>query len=97
MRRRFKSRGAAETLSAGVLITDSAFVDVVCSSLATVVAVWRLHDDKHWASDALLGSAIGYFTAKKICRLHDRKDGPSFAAGLAWVDGRPAVSLSLAF
>ncbi len=77
--------------------TDNAFVDVLCYGLATLVAAWRVHDDKHWASDALLGSAIGYFTAKKICRLHDRQDRPSFAAGLAWFDGRPAVSLSLSF
>jgi membrane-associated phospholipid phosphatase len=77
--------------------TDSAVVDVLCYGLATLVAAWRVHDDKHWASDAFLGSAIGYFTAKKICRLHDRRDGPSFAAGLAWQHGRPVVSLSLAF
>jgi hypothetical protein len=77
--------------------TDNAFVDVLCYGLATLVAAWRVHDDKHWTSDAFLGSAIGYFTAKKICRLHDRQDGPSLAAGLAWLDGRPVISLSLAF
>jgi membrane-associated phospholipid phosphatase len=77
--------------------TDNAFVDVLCYGLATLVAAWRVHDDKHWSSDAFLGSAIGYFTAKKICRLHDRQEGPSFAAGLAWLEGRPVVSLSLTF
>lgn len=77
--------------------TDNVFVDVLCYGAATLVAAWRVHDDKHWTSDAFFGSVIGYFTAKKICRLHDREDGPSFTAGLAWSGGRPAVSLSLAF
>jgi len=96
----FPSGDSAAAWSVATVIadqTDSAVVDVLCYGLATLVAAWRVHDDKHWASDAFLGSAIGYFTAKKICRLHNRRDGPSFAAGLAWQNGRPAISLSLSF
>jgi len=91
------SSGAWSVATAIADQTDNAFVDVLCYGMATLVAAWRIHDDKHWASDVFIGSAIGYFTAKKICRLHDRRDGPSFSAGLAWSEGRPAVSLSLSF
>lgn len=41
--------------------------------IATLSALSRVYDDAHWASDVFLGSALGYFTAKAIIRLHDNK------------------------
>jgi membrane-associated phospholipid phosphatase len=32
--------------------------------IATLTSCSRVHDNKHWASDAFAGSVIGYFTAK---------------------------------
>ncbi len=77
--------------------TDNVFVDILCYGLATLTSISRVQQDKHWASDVLLGSAIGYFTAKKICALNRNPDGPKLAAGFSAAGGRRAVTLSLAF
>lgn len=53
--------------------SDSRTVDVIAYGLATLAAVSRVHDSKHWASDAFLGSALGYYAAKKICALNRPK------------------------
>ena len=50
--------------------TDAWFVDVLCYGTAALTSLSRIHQDKHWASDVLIGSALGYFTAKKICALN---------------------------
>jgi membrane-associated phospholipid phosphatase len=39
-----------------------------------LVAVARVHESKHWASDVFIGAAIGYFVGKKICSLHRKQD-----------------------
>lgn len=49
--------------------TEAWGVDVLVYSLASLVAISRVHDEKHWASDVLVGSALGYFIGKKICEL----------------------------
>jgi membrane-associated phospholipid phosphatase len=49
---------------------ESATVSVVSYGLATLVAASRVYDDKHWASDVLVGSAIGYFTGKAVYGWH---------------------------
>ncbi len=77
--------------------TDGWGVDALCYGLASLVTVWRIHDDKHWASDAFVGAALGYFTAKKICRLHVRPNGPDVRAGVSWLGGHPAASLAISF
>ncbi len=35
-------------------------------SAAALVGVSRIHNNKHWFSDVLMGAAIGYFTAKFV-------------------------------
>ena len=37
-------------------------------TLAGAVAVSRVHDNKHWASDIILGSLIGYATTKAVLK-----------------------------
>jgi len=37
---------------------------------ATLVALARMYDDKHWASDVVLGAGIGTATAKAIVRIN---------------------------
>jgi membrane-associated phospholipid phosphatase len=37
-------------------------------AIATGVGISRIHDNKHWASDVLLGAAIGYCVAQIINR-----------------------------
>jgi len=45
---------------------ENTAVSVISYGMATRVAASRVYDDKHWASDVLVGSAIGYFTGKAI-------------------------------
>lgn len=44
-------------------------------ALATLTALSRIYDDKHWSSDVFIGGALGYFTAKAVARAHKGKDG----------------------
>jgi membrane-associated phospholipid phosphatase len=77
--------------------TDNGFVDVACYGLAALTSLSRIYVDKHWASDVLIGSAIGYFTAKKICALNRDPGGPKLSASFGPVRGGQAVTLSLTF
>ena len=77
----------------------SAAVDILAYSLAALAGLSRIHDNKHWASDVFLGSAVGYFAASKIAALN----GPEKPGRLAWsfgfqaADGRQALTFSLGF
>jgi hypothetical protein len=77
--------------------TDNGFVDVACYGVAFITSLSRIYVDKHWASDVLIGSAIGYFTAKKICALNRDPEGPKISASFGPVRGGQAVTLSLSF
>lgn len=37
---------------------------------ATLVAISRMYDNRHWASDVVLGAAIGTFSGLKVVRYH---------------------------
>jgi membrane-associated phospholipid phosphatase len=77
--------------------TDNGFVDAACYGVAFLTSLSRIYVDKHWASDVLIGSAIGYFTAKKICALNREAEGPKLSASFGVVGRRQAVTLSLSF
>jgi membrane-associated phospholipid phosphatase len=40
------------------------WVPVLVYTLATGTAVSRLYDNKHWASDVVIGSALGFVTGR---------------------------------
>jgi membrane-associated phospholipid phosphatase len=46
--------------------------------IASLTALSRLNDKKHWASDVIFGAALGYFTSKTILKLHSNKKGRHF-------------------
>jgi len=50
--------------------SESRAVDILVYSVATLAAVARVHDEAHWASDVLVGSALGYFIGRGIVNLH---------------------------
>jgi len=54
--------------------SDSAVVDIVAYTLAVAVALSRVHNNEHWASDVFLGSAIGHFVARRIAGLNKNAD-----------------------
>ncbi len=62
---------------------------------AGVVALSRIHDNEHWASDIFFGSALGYFIGKKILHLNERAEAGGAVVGLAPAPG--GFSLSLRF
>ena len=39
---------------------------------AALVGVSRMYDNKHWASDVMMGAAIGTFAGNKVVRYHHR-------------------------
>lgn len=43
---------------------DKKWVPPVAYSLATLVGLSRIHDDAHWASDVMVGAAVGFLSAK---------------------------------
>ena len=45
---------------------QSSFIPPIMYSIATLTALSRINDNGHWASDAFVGSAIGYLTAKTV-------------------------------
>ncbi len=53
--------------------TDSLAADALIYAFAAAVAVSRVHDDKHWASDVILGAALGHVVASKIADLNDEE------------------------
>jgi membrane-associated phospholipid phosphatase len=96
----FPSGDAAGAFSVATTIadqTDDAVVDVLSYGLAGLVAIYRVHDRKHWPSDVFAGSAIGYFVAKQVCRLNRDREAGEFHVAFQWTRDVRAVTLSMAF
>jgi len=96
----FPSGDAAGAFSVATVIadrTDSVFVDVLAYGLAGLVAFYRVHDNFHWPSDILLGSALGFVVAKKVCRLNEDRSANQFHVAFECTGTRQAVTFFLAF
>jgi len=65
--------------------TPDKWTDLGFFTLATVTAYARMHDDKHWASDVVLGAGVGILSARFVHR---------FQAKLAVAPGGIGMSLS---
>lgn len=46
------------------------YVAPLAYGLATLTGLSRIYSDKHWASDAFFGAALGYFVGKAVVRYH---------------------------
>jgi membrane-associated phospholipid phosphatase len=96
----FPSGHASSAFAVAAVIADQSekvYIDILVYSLATLVAVSRVHIEKHWASDILVGSAIGYFVAKKICALDRNRDSNKVKLSLQLSRQRQAFSLTFSF
>ena len=51
---------------------ETIWVPILCYSLATGAALSRVYDNQHWASDVLIGSAIGFGIGKLVVRNESR-------------------------
>ena len=48
--------------------TDDGWSDVALYGAATLTAMARINDDRHWTSDVLIGGLIGHLSAKWVSR-----------------------------
>jgi membrane-associated phospholipid phosphatase len=82
----------AETIAEN---SDSFWIDALAYTAAGLAAFYRVHDRKHWPSDVLSGSLVGYFTARAVNALNRNGDSVriSFEAGR----DRRSVTLTFAF
>jgi membrane-associated phospholipid phosphatase len=51
---------------------DNTWASVGLYALAALTPISRVYTDRHWFSDALMGSALGYFTANTVVNWHRR-------------------------
>jgi hypothetical protein len=79
------------------LQSKSRLIDAAAYSLAALAGLSRVHDNKHWASDVLIGSAVGFFVAQKIARLNRPGEKSSVSLGFQNLGSRRALTLSIAF
>jgi membrane-associated phospholipid phosphatase len=96
----FPSGHASTAFAMATVIADQskkAYIDIIAYSLATIAAFSRVHLDKHWASDILVGSAIGYFVAKKISALDRNRDSKKVKLSFQFSRQRQAFSLTYYF
>jgi membrane-associated phospholipid phosphatase len=77
--------------------TDFILADVLAYSLSTLVAVSRVHESRHRASDIFVGAAIGYFIGKKICSLHRKQDSGKFQLGFSLSPNVKGLIIKLSF
>lgn len=96
----FPSGHASSAFAVATIVADQskkAYIDILAYSLATLVAISRVHIDKHWASDVLVGSSIGYFIAKKISSLDRNRDSEKVKVGFYFSRQRQAFSITFSF
>jgi len=65
---------------------------------AAAVGLSRMYENRHWASDVILGAAIGTFAGNKVVRytrLHPRNRVDRWLLDASWSPGTGHVSLSL--
>ena len=70
----FPSGHASLAFSIGTVVaeqySDNLWVKVLVYTLASGIALSRVIENKHYLSDVIVGSAIGYATAKMVISLH---------------------------
>jgi len=77
--------------------SNSKFVDILVYSLASLAAVSRVHDRKHWPSDVFIGSALGYAVGKAICRLNSSREKNRLKIGLQLSPYHQGITISYQF
>jgi membrane-associated phospholipid phosphatase len=51
---------------------DNPYISIVAYSAATLVGLSRITENKHWATDVLVGAALGYLTGKQVVNNYHR-------------------------
>jgi len=71
------------------------WVPILAYTTATGVALSRVTENKHWLSDSLVGSALGYVIGRLVVRNHRSRYHMTPADGLA--QGSPSVAFTFSF
>jgi PAP2 superfamily len=79
------------------LQTRGVLIDIAAYGLAAMAGLSRIHDNKHWASDVFIGSALGYFVGRKIVELNRPGKESQVSLGFQCFGGRQALTLNIAF
>jgi membrane-associated phospholipid phosphatase len=96
----FPSGHAASAFAVATAIADQseeAAIDVLVYSLAALVGAARVCQNKHWAADVFIGSAMGYFVAKKICSLNRRRARLTVGLSFQASPREKALTLTIGF
>jgi membrane-associated phospholipid phosphatase len=72
--------------------SETIWVPVLSYSLAGLTAVSRVYNDKHWASDVIFGSALGFFIGKFIYRSTVKNPNLVFIPGVS-ASGHPGFTM----
>jgi membrane-associated phospholipid phosphatase len=96
----FPSGHASSAFAVATIIADQSenlSVDILAYSLASMAALSRVHEDKHWASDILIGAAIGYFVSKKVSALNRKESRQNLKVSIRFSSQSQALTLTLFF
>lgn len=96
----FPSGHACSAFAVATIIADQSealCVDILAYSLASLAALSRIHDDKHWASDVLIGAAIGTFVSKKISALNRKESQQKLKVSIRFSFQSQTITLALFF
>ncbi|MCP2520102.1 phosphatase PAP2 family protein [Candidatus Aminicenantes bacterium AC-708-M15] len=73
----FPSGHSATAFAVATAISEQSknvLIDITAYSIACLVALSRVNDNYHWASDVFFGSALGYFIGKKISSIDLKRE-----------------------
>jgi membrane-associated phospholipid phosphatase len=77
--------------------SKSVYVDVLAYSVATLCALSRVHNNKHWASDVFIGAVIGHLVAKKICAFDRARNSKKVSLGFQCTPHTKAITVNISF
>jgi hypothetical protein len=77
--------------------SKSVYVDVLAYSVATLCALSRVHNNKHWASDVFIGAVIGHLVAKKICAFDRARSSKKVSLGFQYTRHTKAITVNISF
>jgi len=74
----FPSGHTAVVFSAATILSfyyhEKTWVAITSYSLASLVGISRIYDDKHWATDVLAGAALGFAIGKLVYNNHKKRN-----------------------
>ncbi len=75
--------------------SDSKIIPAVAYSIATLVSLSRVHDNKHWFSDAALGALVGYTSAIVVYNYNDKRRKRNISASVEMREGYGGFKISI--